>query len=138
MTQDLRWIQRLENYSKALKQLEKNVNLYRERELSDLEKQGFIRAFEYTFELAWNLLRDYLTFQGIQDIYGSRDAIKTAFKFNLIENGEVWMQMLLARNLTSHTYNENLVDKLIKEIINTYIEEFSNLYSKFSTIKDTH
>lgn len=137
MTQDIRWIQRFENYSKALKQLEKAVNLYRERELSDLEKQGFIQAFEFTFELAWNLLRDYLTFQGIQDIYGSRDAIKTAFKYNLIENGEVWMQMLLARNLTLHTYNENLVDTLIKEIASAYIEEFSNLYSKFIIIKDT-
>lgn len=137
MTQDIRWIQRFENYSKALKQLEKAVNLYRERELSDLEKQGFIQAFEFTFELAWNLLRDYLTFQGLQDIYGSRDAIKTAFKYNLIENGEVWMQMLLARNLTLHTYNENFVDTLIKEIASAYIEEFSNLYSKFIIIKDT-
>ncbi len=136
MTQDIRWIQRFENYSKALKQLEKAINLYKERELSDLEKQGFIQSFEYTFELAWNLLRDYLIYQGVQDIFGSRDAIKTAFKYNLIENGETWMQMLLARNLTSHTYNENLVENLIKEIADTYFKEFLTLYSRFKSIKD--
>lgn len=68
-----------------------------------MERQGLIKAFEFTYELAWNTLRDYLLYQGITDIVGSRDTIRTAFRENLIENGEEWMNMLQSRNRTSHT-----------------------------------
>ncbi|MFN4220082.1 MAG: nucleotidyltransferase substrate binding protein [bacterium] len=83
--QSIRWIQRLENFKKAFKQFEDAVFLFQKRELSDLEKQGLIQSFEYTFELAWNLIRDYFIYQGVTDIKGSRDAFKTALKYNLID-----------------------------------------------------
>lgn len=81
MADDIRWLQRLENYKKALNQLKNAVTQYKETGLNDLEKQGMIQAFEYTFELAWNLIRDYFLYQGIQEIRGSRDAIRIAFKY---------------------------------------------------------
>lgn len=100
MGTDIRWEQRFSNYQKALAQLLK----YTEKEtLSEMERQGLIKAFEFTYELAWNTLRDYLLYQGITDIVGSRDTIRTAFRENLIENGEEWMNMLQSRNRTSHT-----------------------------------
>ncbi|SEF46462.1 Nucleotidyltransferase substrate binding protein like [Algoriphagus boritolerans DSM 17298 = JCM 18970] len=79
MNTKIRWQQRLTNYSKALRQLERAVALSRERELSDLEEQGLIQAFEFTHELAWNVLKDFFAFQGNPDITGSRDASREAF-----------------------------------------------------------
>ena len=131
MTEDIRWRQRFENYKKAFAQLQGAVNQYKEKGLNELEKQGLIQSFEYTFELAWNLMRDYLIYQGISEIRGSRDAIRLSFKYGLIENGENWMKMLSARNLTSHTYNEKVVQDLIKEITEIYYEEFKGLLNKF-------
>jgi nucleotidyltransferase substrate binding protein (TIGR01987 family) len=99
---DIRWEQRFSNYRKALGQLEKFVS---KDELSELEEQGLIKAFEYTFELAWNTLKDYLEYQSILNVSGSRDAIREAYKINLIGDGEEWMNMIVSRNLTSHSYN---------------------------------
>src|SRR5258707_67096 len=93
---DIRWKQRFINYKKALAQLEKFVA---QGELNELEIQGLIQAFEYTHELAWNVLRDYLRAQGNQGIYGSRDTTRAAFKLDLIQDGDSWMAMIKARNL---------------------------------------
>ncbi len=100
--QDTRWIQRFNNYKKALKQLEEAVELMEKRELSRLEKQGVIQSFEYTHELAWKTLKDFLVSRGNTNIFGSRDATKEAFTLGLIDNGEAWMQMIKSRNITSH------------------------------------
>jgi len=76
---EIRWIQRFDNYSKALLQLNNATELANERELSELEKQGLIQAFEFTHELAWNTLKDFLIDLGNKDIYGSKDATREAF-----------------------------------------------------------
>ncbi|MCU0401987.1 MAG: nucleotidyltransferase substrate binding protein [Algoriphagus sp.] len=104
MNTKIRWQQRLSNYSKALRQLELAVELSKERPLSNLEEQGLIQAFEFTHELAWNVLKDYFAFQGNPDITGSRDASSEAFRRGLIEDGEGWMEMIKSRNQSSHTY----------------------------------
>ena len=80
--------------------------LSRQRELSELEKQGLIQAFEFTHELAWNVLKDYLEAQGFAELIGSKNATQQAFKNGLLEDGEAWMDMIRARNLTSHTYQD--------------------------------
>ncbi len=85
---DIRWRQRLANYRKALEQLDAAVSLAQYRELTDLERQGLIQAFELTHELAWNLMKDYFAYQGNADITGSRDAIREAFDKGLITDGE--------------------------------------------------
>ncbi len=111
--QDIRWQQRFNNYSKALTQLRQAVQLAAQRPLSKLEDQGMIQAFEFTHELAWNTLKDFLENRGVQNLYGSKDTTREAFKTGLIENGQVWMDMIQSRNLTSHTYNETTAAQII-------------------------
>jgi len=88
--QDIRWRQRFQNFKKAFDQLSKGAALAQERELSELEQQGLIQAFEFTDELAWNTLKDFLEAHGTTNLYGSKDATREAFATGLIENGEAW------------------------------------------------
>jgi nucleotidyltransferase substrate binding protein (TIGR01987 family) len=132
LSEDVRWLQRFSNYNKALAQLDKFVQ---KGELSDLEEQGLIKAFEYTYELAWNTLKDYLEYQGILNMAGSRDVIREAYRANLIVNGEQWMNMLTSRNLTSHSYNEDTADEIAYSVINVYFNLFKELQSKFENLR---
>jgi len=118
--QDIRWRQRLTNYTRVLDRLTAAVQLAQERELSDLEKQGLIQAFEFTHELAWNVMKDYLVYQGTHAIMGSRDAVREAFGVGLIHAGEGWMEMLTSRNRSSHTYNQAVADEIAERIIRDY------------------
>ncbi len=124
MTDDIRWLQRFDNFKRSLLQLDSAMSLIAERELSDLEKQGVIQAFEYNYELAWNVLKDFYEHQGEQGIQGSRDAIRTAFRRGLIVNGEIWMKMIKSRALTSHTYNEEVTSEILQDIVDQYYAEF--------------
>ena len=132
---EIRWIQRFDNYSKALLQLNNATELANERELSELEKQGLIQAFEFTHELAWNTLKDFLIDLGNKDIYGSKDATREAFNQGLIANGEIWMDMIRSRNKTSHTYNEETASDIINAVVNDYFIEFDLLHQKLSDLK---
>jgi len=127
MTKDIRWIQRLNNFKKSLKQLDGVMALIAERDLSELEQQGAIQAFEYNYELAWNVLKDFYENQGEQNIQGSRDAIKLAFQRGIIINGDIWMNMIKSRALTSHTYNEETSTQIFKDITEKYYFEFTRL-----------
>jgi len=124
---DVRWKQRFFNFNKALILLEGAVSLSKQRELSQLEKQGVIQAFEFTHELAWNVLKDYLEDQGEQNIRGSKDATRVAFKVSLITEGELWMSMIQSRNISSHTYDENTAELLFITIVNDYYPLFTEL-----------
>jgi nucleotidyltransferase substrate binding protein (TIGR01987 family) len=127
MTQDIRWVQRLDNYKKALKNIENAEQLLKTRPLSDLEKQGLVQAFEFTHELAWNMLKDYLGSKGFKDIHGSVDSTRLAFREGCIKNGEIWMEMIKSRNLSSHTYNEATANEIAAKITNLYLKEFQVL-----------
>jgi nucleotidyltransferase substrate binding protein (TIGR01987 family) len=100
---DVRWRQRLQNFRKALGQLSAAGELARQRSLSKLEQQGVIQAFEFTHELAWNTLKYFLEECDAANIFGSRDATRQAFAAGLIEDGELWMEMIHSRNRTTHT-----------------------------------
>lgn len=126
---DIRWIQRFANYKKALSQLEKFI---KKGQLNELEEQGLIQAFEYTHELAWNVLRDYLREQGNNNLHGSRDATREAFKLDLIEDGETWMDMIQDRNRTSHTYNQEVADQIAQHIIQRFFPLFLTLQDTMS------
>jgi len=132
--QDIRWKQRLNNFSVALKQLTEAVILSKQRPLSDLEKQGLIQAFEFTHELAWHLLKDYLEFQGPINITGSRDATREAFNRGLISNGEAWMEMIQSRNKTSHTYNKKVAEDIVEKILKVYYLLFNELRIKMESL----
>ena len=138
MEGSLRWLERFEKFKKALGQLKSAKELYEQRELTELEKQGFIQVFEYTFDLSWNLIRDYFIYQGITEIRGSRDAFRLAFKYGIVEDGELWMEMIQARNLTSHTYDEKMAEELLGEIIRRYYPAFERLRSKFEDIRKSY
>jgi len=129
--QDIRWIQRLSNYSRALAQLEAAVDLAKQRPLSALEQQGMIQSFEYTHELSWNVLRDFLKDQGTQQLYGSKDTVREAFSVGLITDGEAWMEMIRDRNQSSRTYNITVANAIVDRVINTYIHEFKELQNTF-------
>jgi len=129
MTADIRWQQRFSNYRKALVQLEA---FFEPPELNEREQQGLIKAFEYTFELAWNTLRDLLRSQGDATLLGSRDTLREAFRLGLIDDGETWMQMIQDRNLTSHTYNRPTADAIVANISGLYLVRFQRLQQRLS------
>ena len=133
--QDMRWIQRAKHFDKAFSLLEEAVELARQRQLSKLEAQGLIQGFEYTHELAWNTLKDFLETRGVQALYGSRDTTRAAFRTGLIENGETWMEMIQSRNLTSHTYNEATADQVVGAILDSYFAAFQALRTTLAGLK---
>jgi nucleotidyltransferase substrate binding protein (TIGR01987 family) len=127
MAEDIRWVQRFDSYQKALSALERAVNLAEERPLTELEEQGLIQGFEFTHELAWNLLKDYLEWKNFTDVHGSRDTTRLAFKEGLLDDGEAWMEMIKSRNQTSRTYNSDTADTIAEAILSSYIVELRKL-----------
>lgn len=117
---DIRWQQRFANFRKALARLTEAVELRRQRPLTNLERQGLIKAFEFAHELAWNTLKDFAEFKGIEGLIGSRDATRTAFKIGLIEDGENWMEMIKSRNQTSHAYDEGKAREIEEMTVRHY------------------
>ncbi|MDP1862273.1 MAG: nucleotidyltransferase substrate binding protein [Thiobacillus sp.] len=132
---DIRWQQRLANYSKALDQLGSAITTSQQRPLSELEKQGLIQAFEFTHELAWNVMKDYFAWQGNPGITGSRDAAREAFQKGLVEDGEGWMEMIKSRNQTSHTYQQKVADEIAGKIIEHYFPLFQGFLRTMTALK---
>ena len=133
-THDIRWKQRLENYKKALLQLQNAVYIGKNRSFSELEEQGLIQAFEFTHELAWNVMKDYLYYQGNNTITGSRDATREAFHVGLIEDGDSWMEMIKSRNKTSHTYNNEIAVEIVNKILALYFPLLVALQNKMELL----
>ncbi|MDY0254746.1 MAG: nucleotidyltransferase substrate binding protein [Tenuifilaceae bacterium] len=142
MERDIRWEQRFSNFRKALKKMSEAV-LYIKNEIDEKEfeiqsdedikevleeiiKEGLIQRFEYTYEMAWNVMKDYALYQGNSELAGSRDAIRYAFSTNLIKNGEMWMDMMKSRIKTSHTYNEETANEIYLKILNEYYDAFKD------------
>lgn len=138
MAHELRWQQRFQNFQNALSQLDEAIQLSHTRDLSTLEKQGIIHTFEYTYELAWNTLRDYLKWQGFVDLAGSRDTIREAFSAGLLDNGDTWMAMLIDRNRTSHTYNEETAEAILKNIRHQYHAQYQALIARLESKLEQH
>ncbi len=130
---DVRWIQRFSNFNKALNQLSRFID---KCELNEMEKQGLIQSFEYCYELAWNTIKDFYESQGEMGIQGSRDAIRLAFRRGLIENGEIWMDMIKSRALTAHTYNEDVAEEIGRAIFNQYFPEFLNFRKRVKELAE--
>jgi len=126
---DVRWRQRFANYCRALEQLE---GFFEPPELNEREEQGLIKAFEYTFELGWNTLRDLLLAEGNADLIGSRDTLRLAFRVGLICDGESWLAMVQDRNLTSHTYNRSTAEQVSQQVEARYLPCFQELRRELS------
>lgn len=136
---DIRWEQRFSNFRKALKKLSEAVDYIKsqfDKKSTDIEygnpedvleeiiKEGLIQRFEYTYEMSWNVMKDYALYQGNSEIAGSRDAIRYAYSSNLISDGDLWMDMIKSRIKTSHTYNEETAHDIYLKIINEYYYAF--------------
>lgn len=130
--QDVRWKQRFQNFKKAFLQLEKAVKTL---DLNELERQGLIKAFEFTYELAWTTLKDYLMEMGYTDLIGSKDTLRKAFQVGIISDGEIWMDMIKSRNLTAHSYNQDTAESIEEEVVNHYYLLFKKLIIKLEEIK---
>ena len=129
---DIRWIQRFDNFKRAFARLSEASELSDQRDLSDLERQGLIQAFEFTHELAWNTFKDFLSARGsFQKLYGSKDATRAAFAAELIENGEAWMEMIKHRNESSHTYNNDVAVKIMEAVLTLYVPAFEAFQRRF-------
>lgn len=123
---EIRWKQRFENFDKSYKLLKKYSN---KPITTELERAGIIQFFEMTFELAWKVLKDYLESEGYM-VKSPRETVKQAFQIGLIDNGHVWIDALANRNLTTHTYDEELANKMTNEILNVYLPELEKMYDK--------
>lgn len=131
MEEDIRWKQRLVNYQKALGQLQKFIA---RGELNELEEQGLIQAFEFTHELAWNVMKDYFEYQGTTSITGSRDATREAFQRGLVQDGAQWMKMIKSRNQSSLTYNESTATEIKDKVLLAYYDLFVVFNEKMKTL----
>jgi nucleotidyltransferase substrate binding protein (TIGR01987 family) len=132
---DVRWRQRFQNFNKALDLLSVASELARQRPLSDLERLGLIQEFEFTHELAWNTLKDFLIEHGADNLFGSRDATRQAFAAGLIQNGEVWMAMIQSRNRTTHTYDQSTAAEIATAITSSYLAEFEKFQMRFKELE---
>lgn len=131
MNIDTRWRQRFQNYEKAFKNLEEALA---KKELSKLEIAGVIQIYEFTFELAWKTLKDFLEEKDVA-VKFPRDTIKEAFKYEMIDEGELWLDMLQKRNLMAHTYDEKLSELAYRLIVDQYHSALKQLYDKLRAEK---
>lgn len=128
---DIRWMQRFDNYRKALRLLGQGVEIVSQRvngdeAVEDLLKEGLIQRFEYTHELAWKVMKDYAEYQGYTDIRGSRDAFRKAFEMEIITDKR-WMESIADRNLTSHNYDDETAEAIYEAVVNVYYPLFVQL-----------
>jgi nucleotidyltransferase substrate binding protein (TIGR01987 family) len=128
--EDIRWKQRLFNFNKAMQHLETALHI----EKPDMvQKAGIIQFFEMSFELGWNLLKDYLEQQGFDDVKTPRSALKKAFETGLIAHGHEWMNLLADRNLSAHTYDEQKATEMEQLIHHKYFPLLNALRTEFNT-----
>ena len=130
-----RWEQKLQSYHKALNRVAEVVNVMDKRQLNDFEADGLIQRFEFTFELAWKLMKSYAEIQGTdKEIMGSRDAIRWAFENKIINDSGIWMEMVKRRNDTSHTYDEETAAEVVIRIKDSYYQAFMALYDRMKSL----
>ena len=132
-----RWEQKLQSYHKALNRLAEVVNEMDKRKLNAFEADGVIQRFEFTFELAWKLIKSYAEFQGTdKEIMGSRDAIRWAYENHLISDSDTWMEMIKRRNDTSHSYDESTASEVVLRVKDSYYQAFVALYNEMKKLSN--
>jgi nucleotidyltransferase substrate binding protein (TIGR01987 family) len=125
--EDIRWHQRFLSLKKAFNQLERFIA---EEELNEMEEQGLIKAFEYTYELSWKTLQDLLKEKGYNDILGPKPVIEQSFQDGYITKGKEWLKMHNSRNLTTHSYDKETADEIVLQIRENYFGLFKELQIK--------
>jgi nucleotidyltransferase substrate binding protein (TIGR01987 family) len=129
-----RWKERLDTFSAALARLADVVALQYERKLNEYECDSLIKRFEFSYEMAWKLMMSFEKENGIEGILGSKDVVRHAQAMQLIDNGEAWMDMIDARNKTSHVYDEQMANDVADDIIKTYYPLLQELQDKMTSV----
>lgn len=122
-----------EAFSKALFRLKEAIDLY-EKEENAVLLDGTIQRFEFTIELAWKLLKEYLSYEKLGDFNSPRATVKESYKQGIISDGETWLDMLDDRNLTSHTYDEETAEEIYKNIVSKYYNILKQLKEKMGSV----
>lgn len=136
-TSDVRWRQRLRSYTRAVTLLQEAVARGPEV-LNTLEKEGTVQRFEFTLELGWNVLKDYLQASGVELLSVTpKSVIKSAFAARLIAQGQTWVDMLQWRNNLSHRYDDTLLESGIAKICKEFLPAFLELRDKLSEVEET-
>ncbi|PTN09573.1 nucleotidyltransferase substrate binding protein [Mangrovibacterium marinum] len=135
MNKDIRWQQRFINFNKVFNQLAKFI---KHEELNEMEEQGLIKAFEYTYELSWKTLQDLLRDKGYHQIAGPKPVIEQSFQDGYISNGKGWMRMHQSRNLASHTYDEKTAAEIIKGIRSEYFPLLQDFMTRLNEEKSNY
>src|ERR1700748_2044271 len=128
-SKDVRWKQRFQNFEKAFLFFQTTIN---KETYTPIEVGGLVKAFEFTFELGWKTIKDFLYEQGIDTSY-PREVIKEAFQTQIIEDGHTWLNMLEKHNELSHTYNDTVAEQAIDLIKNHYYPAINQFYQFFKT-----
>ncbi len=129
---DIRWKQRFDNYSKAYKSLLESDDALKKEPDNGFIKDSVIQRYEYTVELAWKVMKDYLEEQGFIDVTSPKKVIRKAFEEGLIQDATAWMAALNGRNITSHAYDETRANEIIKDISEKYILLFRDLFDQMN------
>ncbi|MDA3950571.1 MAG: HI0074 family nucleotidyltransferase substrate-binding subunit [Spirochaeta sp.] len=129
MNTDMRWRQRLNSFHQSLENLDVVYQRAQDHELDRVELQALIKSFELSYETGWNLIKDWLEYQGVTGISGSRDAIRKGFNAGLVSNGSGWMDMLQTRNRTAHTYNEGVAREVARLVVDQFYPVLHELAS---------
>ncbi|MBF0294976.1 MAG: nucleotidyltransferase substrate binding protein [Magnetococcales bacterium] len=131
MREDIRWQQRFDNFNRAFVLL-REVQERGIDSLSRLEQEGAIQRFEFAYELAWKTLKDYLEAQGVAIREAApRTVIKEAFSVGILEDAQVWMEILQQRNLLSHTYDFKTFEQALQKLSERYFLAFERLHTFF-------
>ncbi len=133
--EDIRWIQRFNNFNKALNSLIKAIDEYKNDDTDEVVKAGMIKFFEMTYELAWLTMKDYYEEQGETGIQGSKDAIKLSFSRGIITEAQKWFDMVDSRKLSVHTYDEDTANEIAHDILQTYLHLFIQLQTRLQVEK---
>jgi len=133
MEQDIRWMQRYSNYHKAVSRiLDVTESWQKPEDLSELEQEGLVQRFEYTFELGWKTMQDLLKYKGYEFILGPNGTLRKAFEDGLITDHDAWRRMAAARVTTSHTYNEGEVTEIVRKIYEAFAPMLKDLDMRLS------
>jgi nucleotidyltransferase substrate binding protein (TIGR01987 family) len=129
--EDIRWKQRFENYDKALGRLQEALTAVGKEPGNHLYEMATIQAFEFTIELGWKVLKDYLKYQGVKEAVLPREVVRQAFQVQLITDGQTWIDMLEARNKTSHTYDDVQAAKIVQRIGQDFYPALNQVHADF-------
>lgn len=131
---DIRWQQRFQNFDRAFVLLRSALEERAIEQLSDLEQEGLIQRFEYSYELSWKTMKDYLEENGVVITpVTPRNVIKEAFAAGVIDDGQVWIDMMLHRNLLAHTYDFSKFKEVLAAVVKSYLAALSKLHAWFAS-----